>query len=256
MARNADTQLVLRFAALNLCAYPNRGWRPSLAELLASVEPDVVLLQEVRRSWVEPLEQITGLSIVHSHDASPRLAGAPPDGVAIGVRAGIAVRRSWRIEPEDFEPARVAAEIDESTPSGHEVMPPRLAARYALRTLFSELSVSGRSLVVATLHATPGTSRVRLPDNTRRRVREWKTFFHGAAAIALRETRLPFVFAIDANEPRSETLDGSVFHCADRPGVKKLQALLGQAPIHRGRDLLREIHPPRRRSTRGCWRVL
>ena len=44
-----------------------------------------------------------------------------------------------------------------------------------------------------------------------------------------------------ANEPRSESLDGVIFHWPDgRPGARKFAALLGLRPAHRGRDLLRE----------------
>jgi hypothetical protein len=70
------------------------------------------------------------------------------------------------------------------------------------------------------------------------RVRNWKPFFHGGVAAALAALTLPFVFAIDANEPRAETLDTITFH--RRPGTGKLAALLGLRPVHRARDLLRE----------------
>lgn len=72
-------------------------------------------------------------------------------------------------------------------------------------------------------------------------MRNWKPFFHGGVAAALTDLTLPFVFAIDANEPRSETLDSVTFHLRDgRPGARKFAALLGLHPVHRGRDLLRE----------------
>jgi hypothetical protein len=59
--------------------------------------------------------------------------------------------------------------------------------------------------------------------------------------VALTKLELPFVFAIDANEPASETADSVTFHWADgRPGARKFGALLGIRPEHRGRDLLRE----------------
>jgi len=74
----------IRIAALNLCAYPNRGWRAGLGELLAEASPDIVLLQEVRRSWVDRLVAATGLHFVHAHDVTPANA-RPPDGVAVSV---------------------------------------------------------------------------------------------------------------------------------------------------------------------------
>lgn len=70
---------------------------------------------------------------------------------------------------------------------------------------------------------------------------EWRPFFHGGLAVALASLELPFVFAIVANEPASETADSVTFHWADgRPGASKFGTLLGIAPKHRSRDLLRE----------------
>jgi hypothetical protein len=90
--------------------------------------------------------------------------------------------------------------------------------------------------VAASLHATPGSGRI---DSVR--VKEWKPFFHGAVAIELSRLSDPFLFAIDANEPRLETLDLVQFHWANRrPGVMKFAALLGLEPRHRARDLFRE----------------
>ena len=44
------------------------------------------------------------------------------------------------------------------------------------------------------------------------------------------------MFAIDANEPRHETLDSVTFHWRDgRPGARKLAALLGLPPHSRPR---------------------
>ena len=74
-----------------------------------------------------------------------------------------------------------------------------------------------------------------------RRGREWKPFFHGAVAIALSELDLPFIFAIDGNEPKEETLETVTFHWEEgRSGVKKFASLLGREPIHRARDILRQ----------------
>lgn len=147
------------------------------------------------------------------------------------------IERAWRLDPRAFEPVAVARRIDESVPVGFEVLPERLAARFSTRTLFAEVSGGERDFVAAALHATPGTGRV-----GGKIVSEWKPFFHGAAAISLAELQAPFVFAIDANEPRSETLDSVTFHWADgRPGSMKFAALLGMSPLHRARDLQREL---------------
>jgi hypothetical protein len=93
-----------------------------------------------------------------------------------------------------------------------------------------------KTVVFASFHATPGTGRC---GGTV--VSGLKPFFHGAVATELARMNCPFVFGIDANEPRSESLHTIEFHWADgRPGAKKLQALLGLNPMHQGRDMLRE----------------
>ena len=52
---------------------------------------------------------------------------------------------------------------------------------------------------------------------------------------------MPFIFAIDGNEPKEETLETVTFHWEEgRSGVKKFASLLGREPIHRARDILRQ----------------
>ena len=115
-------------------------------------------------------------------------------------------------------------------------MPERLAVRYSGRSALAELEIEGRSVVVASFHGTPGSGKVGGKE-----VGEWKPFFPGAVAIELAALEQPFVFGIDANEPRAETLDTVTFHWAEgRSGVEKAKALLGLEPIHDGRDLFRE----------------
>jgi hypothetical protein len=145
------------------------------------------------------------------------------------------------VPPERFQPSAVNVHIDEPVVDGHEVMPESLACRNAARNLFAHIVVDGREFVVASLHATPGSSRAGVPGRPHQLVHEWKPYFHGAVAVELSRLDQPFVFAIDANEPLSETVDRTVFHWRDdRPGVEKLRALLGRAPRHRARDLVRE----------------
>jgi hypothetical protein len=159
-----------------------------------------------------------------------------PDGCAIAARPEIQLHRAWRIAPEQFLPASVQATIVEEPPTGLRPMPERLTYRYSGRSILAELEVDGARFVVGSFHATPGTSEVGGVQ-----VDEWKPFFHGAVAIEIAALELHFVFAIDANEPLSETVEAVRFHWDDaRSGVKKLQALLGLTPIHRARDLFRE----------------
>ena len=104
------------------------------------------------------------------------------------------------------------------------------------RSILAEVAVGGTTFVVGSFHATPGTGQVGGVE-----VHEWKPFFHGALALELAGIDRPFVFGIDGNEPLAETVDTIKFHWEDdRSGVKKLQALLGLEPTHRGRDLFRE----------------
>lgn len=228
----------MRFASLNLRAYPNHNRIRDLAALIARHEPDVLLLQECRRAWLDVVLGATGLIGVHSHDVDEPLATRPPDGCAIAVRKPLVLSRSWRLPPERFDPEAVAQAIQEPTPPGHATLPPGLACRFSARTLFAEVQAKEGIFVAAALHATPGTSRAGIGW---RQVSEWKPFFHGAVALELAELAVPFVFAIDANEPRSETLDHVRFHWTDgRAGVLKFEALLGLRPMHRGRDLLRD----------------
>jgi len=203
------------------------------------------VLQECRRPWLELVCQATGLTGYHAHTLAPAVAprAFSPDGCAIAISSKLNVIRTWRIAPEAFLPDAVQTGIFEELPARFKQMPDRLACRYSGRSILAELELDGERFVAASFHATPGTGEVGGVV-----VGDWKPFFHGAVALELKRLDLPFVFAMDANEPLSETVDSIRFHWDDeRSGVKKLQALLGTAPIHRGRDLFRE----RLRTSRG-----
>jgi hypothetical protein len=233
---------VIRLLSLNLRGAMQQRLGDGVPQLLADQEPHVVLLQECRPEWVDPLRSETGMEVAaFSHDISPTLEFFPPDGTAILVRPPAKLNgRPWRLAPADFQPSRVRRKIPEPAIEGWDALPENLACRYALRTAFAELSVGPQRFVAASFHATPGRGWVRRNEV---RVHEFKPFFHGAVAAALSEVQLPFIFAIDANEPRRETAAGATFHWAHgRPGSKKLEALLSPDPearLHRARDLLR-----------------
>lgn len=76
----------------------------------------------------------------------------------------------------------------------------------------------------------------------------------GGVALALSDLALPFIFAIDANEPSSETAQSVTFHWAEgRPGARKFSELLGIKPRHRagtcsGSQWRETALPPKRRS--------
>ena len=231
--------LPLRIVSLNLRAFfgPGGSQIEDLAGLIAAHKPDVVLLQESRPGWMDVVCRAAGLSGVCSLDVDPKLAGRLRDGCAVAVRSPLRIERASRIEPGVFEPAVLADAIDEPVPDGYEVLPSGLAIRFSTRALLAEVSGGERRFVAAAFHATPGTGLV-----DRKLVSEWKPFFHGAAAVSLEALKLPFVFAIDANEPRAESPDSVRFHWADgRAGAAKFAALLGFSPLHRARDLQREL---------------
>ena len=230
----------IRVGSLNVRAYPNPGRDQirGLAGIIAEQQCDVVLLQECLRPWLEVVCDATGMNSVHSHTLLPESPprAFSPDGCAIASRPQIGIGRAWRIAPESFMPEAVQTRIYEDPPAGFQSMPERLAYRYSGRSILAELAVDGETVVVGSFHATPGTGRVAGVA-----VHEWKPFFHGGVALELAGIATPFVIGIDANEPLSETIDGVRFHWdEERSGVKKLEALLGREPIHRGRDLFRE----------------
>jgi hypothetical protein len=229
----------MRVVSLNLRAFfgPGGSQIQDLADLIASHQPDVVLLQEARPGWLAVVCRAAGLSGAYSLDVEPHVRGRRGDGCAIAVRSPLRIERAWRVAAAAFAPVTITAAIDESVPKGYEQLPEELAARFSARTLLAHIGGGQRPFVAVAFHATPGTGRVGGKE-----VSEWKPFFHAGAAVALASIELPFVFAIDANEPRSESLDSVSFHWADgRPGSAKFAALLGLSPRHRARDLQREL---------------
>jgi len=143
---------------------------------------------------------------------------------------------SWRIPPEAFDPVAVAKALSDPGPPAFDVMPERLAQRFSARTLISRITGSGGTFLAASFHATPGTGTV-----GGQMVGEYKPIFHGAVALHLAHQSEPFVFGIDANEPKADSLTKIEFHWSEgRPGQAKFAALLGLHPRHRGRDLLRQ----------------
>jgi hypothetical protein len=198
-----------------------------------------VLLQECRRGWLERICETAGLTGVRTHDVQPARTDLPADGCAIAVRAPWRIENAAPIPREMFDPHAIAEFSQERAPAGYDQIPGSLLARFAARSLLAEISDGSRRFVACSLQATPGTGHY--GPRPGKLVGEWKPFFHAGAAAALNDLTLPFVCAIDANEPRSETLDAVTFHWADgRLGALKFATLLGLNPKHRGRDLLRE----------------
>ena len=218
----------LRIASLNLQgAFQKRPWTGDLPRLLADHKPDLVLLQECKKPWLEEICEAGGLEGELSYDLDPELPFTAKDGCAVAVRAPLRILREWRIPPDHFQPKEVAKRIPEEPIPDYEELPANLACRYSGRAPFAEIALDGERFVAASFHATPGRGMV----NENMRVHEFKPFFHGAVALALADLELPYVFGIDANEPLSETLDKVTFHWEEgRSGRKKFAALLTLIP--------------------------
>jgi hypothetical protein len=237
----ADPTRTLRIVSLNLRATPNRraAALAPLIELLARHQPDVVLLQECRAGWTELVCGELGLSGVSTHQLLDGTTGLPADGCAIAVRAPFRIVSALPLQERMFMPATIEALIGPDTPPGYEQLPGELLVPFRARSLIARIADGLHQFAAGSFHATPGTGRFGPKPGTV--VRSWKPFFHGGVAAALAGIASPFVFAIDSNEPRSETLDSVTFHWRDgRPGARKFAALLGLEPVHRGRDLLRD----------------
>jgi hypothetical protein len=203
---------------------------------LGQQQPDVVLLQECRKGWTEFVCQELGLQGVSTHELLEGAAGLPADGCAIGVRPPLRTMSAQTVEPGIFMPPAIETLIGPDTPSGYEQLPGELLVRFRARSLIARIVDGPREFAAGSFHATPGMGRYGPKPGSR--VGNWKPFFHGGVAAKLTTLTQPFVFAIDANEPLAETLNSITFH--PRPGTRKLAALLGLRPVHRGRDLLRE----------------
>jgi hypothetical protein len=210
-----------------------------LIGLLDSLAPDVVLLQECRAGWCESVCDGLGMAGLWSHDLLDGVAGLPADGTAIGLRRPFRIDRAQTLVDADFDPTLILELDDCERRESAAGVPAELLARYRARSLLVEISSGPGRFVAGSFHATPGTGR--FGPKPGRRVGRYKPFFHGAVAAALSRLDVPFVFAIDANEPRAETPESVTFHRnGGSLGEAQVAALLGMSPVHRARDLLRE----------------
>ena len=224
----------MRVVALNLRAAPSRRVTAlaPLITLLDQQHPDVVLLQECRKGWTEVVCHELGLECISTHELLEGTAGLRADGCAIAVRPPLRTMSAQTVEPGIFMPPAIETLIGPDTPSGYEQLPGELLVRFRARSLIARIVDGPREFAAGSFHATPGMGRY--GPKPGRRVGDWKPFFHGGVAATLTGLTWPFVFAIDANEPRAETLNSITFHRDGRPGARKLAALLGLRPVHRG----------------------
>jgi hypothetical protein len=224
----------MRVVALNLRAAPSRRVTAlaPLITLLDQQHPDVVLLQECRKGWTEVVCHELGLECISTHELLEGTAGLRADGCAIAVRPPLRTMSAQPVEPGMFMPPAIEALIGPDTLSRCEQLPGELLVRFRARSLIARIVDGPREFAAGSFHATPGMGRY--GPKPGRRVGDWKPFFHGGVAATLTGLTWPFVFAIDANEPRAETLNSITFHRDGRPGARKLAALLGLRPVHRG----------------------
>lgn len=115
----------MRIVSLNLRAYfgPGGTQAEDLANLIASHEPDVVLLQEARSRWLDVICRAAGMNGAHSLDVAPPPTRRRGDGCVIAVRPPLQIERAWRLPPSAFSPVLVAAALSDPLPTGYERIP-------------------------------------------------------------------------------------------------------------------------------------
>lgn len=208
-----------RFMSWNVCWSTSARDRQRQVELVREVAPDVLALQEVRQPVVQRFAE---------HFAWEVFAIGPVPG-----------DRYWK--------ARQGTAVlggDRTSLEGQELIAPSWfglpdtenwkANRFSRRATWARISIEGhdRPLQVGSLHASPATKPIW----------EHKPWFHGGVARWLEQRDGPWLFGIDANAPGRDHPDITKTTWgwparSDRPGEDQL---LGAAPLHRGRDLLRD----------------
>lgn len=215
--------LPFRLVTWNLSWTANAEARSRQIELIRKLAPDLLALQEVRR-WnvaaVAESELFTWSCFSNDLDVP-----FPKPGVKIGCallgRSSLQLVAAHRLSVDRF---------------ANPGVPDWLLERFSNRSVVGELSVDGGpSFLAGGFHATPGTAKGVGPH---------KPWFHTGIARFLADAAGPFLFAIDANEPLVDhpEFESTKFHYPpavdDGPGM---ELLLGPAPLHRARDVLRTL---------------
>jgi hypothetical protein len=180
----------LRIASLNLDWKSTREHRKRQHKVLRSGDFNLVLLQEARA------EDIQALIASGDFDWSRHSLGATARPGVLGVAVlgrGVVPRELHQLTQADFM-------------AGNHELYDDLARWFHERHLAVDVDLAdGRTLRVLSAHATPGTSRG--PGQPKRGVGTLKPWFHTRLADWIATWEPPFVFAIDANTPKSESLE-------------------------------------------------
>jgi hypothetical protein len=246
----------IKVASLNLCWSADAKMRARQRDVLMAGDFDVAMLQEVRSKDLSLLRSEFDWTC-HSLDAQASFRDL---GVAILGRKGTSLVAHQQLPAQAFVNSDVYEE---------------LAAWFHQRHLVVDVSVPGGGMVrMMSAHATPATSRG--PGNPKRGVGARKPWFHTTLALWICQWNLPYLFAIDANTPRTDTADWATTQFwwpSDGKGGPGEDVLLGPPDrrLHSARDLWHDwLHLPqgaldrqrvpddgplaRSHSTGGNWR--
>ena len=208
-----------RFMSWNVCWSTSARDRDRQVALVREVAPDVLAVQEVRQPVVRRFGELFAWEVF--------AVGPVPGDRYWKARQGTAVLGGDRTE-------LVGQELIAPSWFGLPAEANWKANRFSRRATWARVVVEGHPVpvLVGSLHASPGSGDVG----------GHKPWFHGGVARWLAERDEPWLFGIDANTPGRDHPDHHRnswgFTAKDgRPGEEEL---LGVAPLHSGRDLLRD----------------
>ena len=216
----------LKVLSLNLNCFKPRRSMPYEEEFFRTSSYDVVLLQEVRHSSFERIRHHFDWGFLSLDEQDRRRIG-----VAILGRAPLTAHSPESVGTEVFEH------------NGH--VPTPLARWFEARNLsvLLDLPGSSRPVRLMTAHATPGTSRG--PKSfDEPKVGRFKPVFHSTLSRVIESWDTEFIFSLDANSPKVDSLDWSkveFYREADAASGFREAHLLGSDSerCHQGRDLWR-----------------
>lgn len=196
----------------------NRQQRRDQLALVRELDPDLLLLQEVRESTLRPFREEFAWTVF--------ALGPNPDDPRWTARVGTAVLGSERFRLRSqmlIAPTWFGLSDDLRWK----------ANRFARRATWASLEMDpdGPRLLAGSLHASPAAGDIA----------QHKPWYHAGVARWLSRTGRAWLFGIDANTPAHDPIDeDGIRWCwprtTDHPGEDEL---LGSNVQHRGRDLYR-----------------